>query len=355
MGLYVVTDSHAVCRKRRRHSISSSEHDATPPFERRVLPNTISEWQVLSSSPNATTSTGYFVETTRRAEGGKDGKKICSSLDEELDDMLFSASFLEDAVESSNCGTEAPVHGDDSDNAGSALCEDVFGGLSQDEKHCLVSADCPGGKAVEGFEKSLGVDEGVEGLGDKQGVGEEGVKGLLGEEGLEGMEGTAAGREGRIAGEGVEEMEGELLHGFYPEDFSLFLDCSALLPQEDTSTGGGDLSTGGSPSTGDGLYKHPPEATPMEGCGTSACLAPRSPSAHLHHMPASQLPQSCSSPRAAASSSHKLPPHPPPAQPDRISYPADTFYGLPLTVQKCLEEYRGIRKLYGNTTAACFK
>ena len=28
-------------------------------------------------------------------------------------------------------------------------------------------------------------------------------------------------------------------------------------------------------------------------------------------------------------------------------YPADTFYGLPRKVQSCLEENRGIKKLYG--------
>ena len=32
---------------------------------------------------------------------------------------------------------------------------------------------------------------------------------------------------------------------------------------------------------------------------------------------------------------------------DKVSYPDGTFYGLPLTVKACLNEYRGIEKLYG--------
>ena len=33
--------------------------------------------------------------------------------------------------------------------------------------------------------------------------------------------------------------------------------------------------------------------------------------------------------------------------PDQYSFPSDTFYGLPLKVKKCVEEYRGITTLYG--------
>ena len=34
-------------------------------------------------------------------------------------------------------------------------------------------------------------------------------------------------------------------------------------------------------------------------------------------------------------------------------YPADTFYGLPHKVQSCLEENRGIKKLYGRRVSLC--
>jgi hypothetical protein len=34
---------------------------------------------------------------------------------------------------------------------------------------------------------------------------------------------------------------------------------------------------------------------------------------------------------------------------NEFSVPPDTFYGLPLKVKQCLEEHRGITKLYGNT------
>lgn len=35
-------------------------------------------------------------------------------------------------------------------------------------------------------------------------------------------------------------------------------------------------------------------------------------------------------------------------EPPKSSFSSDTFYGLPLKVKKCLEEYRGITTLYGN-------
>lgn len=35
-------------------------------------------------------------------------------------------------------------------------------------------------------------------------------------------------------------------------------------------------------------------------------------------------------------------------EPPKSSFSFDTFYGLPLKVKKCLEEYRGITTLYGN-------
>ena len=38
-----------------------------------------------------------------------------------------------------------------------------------------------------------------------------------------------------------------------------------------------------------------------------------------------------------------------PASRNQFSVPPDTFYGLPLKVKQCLEEHRGITKLYGNT------
>ena len=36
-------------------------------------------------------------------------------------------------------------------------------------------------------------------------------------------------------------------------------------------------------------------------------------------------------------------------EPPKPSFSLDTFYGLPLKVKKCLEEYRGITTLYGNS------
>ena len=38
-----------------------------------------------------------------------------------------------------------------------------------------------------------------------------------------------------------------------------------------------------------------------------------------------------------------------PASRNQFSIPPGTFYGLPLKVKQCLEEHRGITKLYGNT------
>jgi hypothetical protein len=125
-------------------------------------------------------------------------------------------------------------------------------------------------------------------------------------------------------------------------------------------TGGACPSTSTEASTGrvvDAGYEAP---MLIEGGGTDVH---RTPYPRIHP-PIPQLPQSCSSPPAAASSSlhpnscnpsfkahnHSFKTHTrisSPLKPDRINYPINTFYGLPLTVKKCLEEHRGITKLYG--------
>lgn len=88
--------------------------------------------------------------------------------------------------------------------------------------------------------------------------------------------------------------------GLYPEDFNFIFNTSAFLPQEDSNT-----KTYAS-------YQQPPK--PITGGSVNPCTHDQF--------------TAC-------------------AESDRVQYPSDTFYGLPLAVQRCLKEFRGISKLYG--------
>ena len=328
----------------------------TPPIENRALPDTICESPVMSSSPNTPASAGRFERKRKRTNEA--ASKACGSLDEELDDVLFSDSVVKSSAPSSGneivkeggvCETQTFMGSGESNGAVSALCEeDIFGGSWGDEKQSTDGVCVKETQEVGGVSRAL---ENLNGLVSGGGIGDKELrKATLGE----------TSREERTDGLGG--TEDELLCGLYPEDFSFFMNCSAFLPHENTSRSssgeGGPGGEGGCSREGDHPWKHPSHETVLaESHGPTVPSAPALyPSTHPL---TGQLPRSCSSPPAAAASSlhkpktrHPHPPLPPPPHPpasalDRIDYPTGTFYGLPLTVQKCLEEHRRISKLYG--------
>lgn len=320
----------------------------------------------MCSSPNTLASAGCFEKGLDEAAS----KKFYGSLDEEVYDVLFSDSVLKAAPplngngsmkESGDCENRAFVGGGSSSGIIGTVCEeDIFG--RGDGKPLTDAEDV---EETEGVMKKMGrVSHIGDALGDLNSLVSGGTKdkeimgAILGDrKGLEDMETLGVSRSNGLGG-GVDD---ELLNGLYPEDFSFFLDCSAVLPHENTSTGsrssrspgpGGENGCGGE---GDPC-KHPSHEIALAGSHGTTASSTLCPSTHSLHMTACQLPQSCSSPPATASSLHKpkTPPSPPPPPPpltstvDWIDYPTGTFYGLPLMVQKCLEEHRGISKLYGN-------
>lgn len=99
--------------------------------------------------------------------------------------------------------------------------------------------------------------------------------------------------------------------GLYPEDFNFIFNTSAFLPQEDSNT-----KTYGEYTTERGASY---QQTPKPITGGSVMQV-----------------NSCTHDQFTAC-----------AESDRVQYPSDTFYGLPLAVQRCLKEFRGISKLYG--------
>ena len=130
----------------------------------------------------------------------------------------------------------------------------------------------------------------------------------------------------------------EHLFGLYPEDFSFILDSSAVLAEEEGQRSNTERAES---------LKTSERALLNQGMGVSSSVPPRSPISSAvtpqnHFAPVSTLNlqnrQSLSSPSIASASTFK---------PDHIRYPPGTFYGLPLAVQSCLREYRGINKLYG--------
>ena len=178
----------------------------------------------------------------------------------------------------------------------------------------------------------------------------------------------------------LEEEEDDFLSGLYPEDFSFTLNSSAVLPHEEQrrcSHGKENDEPSDSVVT-----------VTMDSIPDSPASSPTLP--HAQHLPISFHPLSSSptssqpstsllplfqsstsplsapppplsihSPRPLSTASlHSLSIPPPqssvPSFPccnsvtsDGVKYPVNTFYGLPLTVQSCLEEHKGIIKLYG--------
>lgn len=260
--------------------------------------------------PNYPTESVFpFTELTSpvemKATGSRVGdklasQKIGSSLDVELDTMLFSDSVWEDFPGGESAG-ECASH--QSEDNGANGCEDGIPGPRPMEDHRLMKD----GRLLE--------------------------------------YGKVTNSEG-----GFGEEEDELLCGLYPEDVSFFLNSSAVLLPQDIETGIGTSIVGGGQK--DGPWDHPTEAM-LEDC-TIAGSTPHLPLAGASMVP--QLPQPYSSPPAAASSplQNRLNPCPPrTVNSDRIDYPANTFYGLPLLVQRCLAEHRGISKLYGKHAKSC--
>lgn len=156
---------------------------------------------------------------------------------------------------------------------------------------------------------------------------------------------------GIMEGDKPGDVEEEL--GLYPEDFSfLFNSSSAFLPQEECSA-----STVANPKQGtEGVcvgatsftehVSSKPRSLDSFSLLSQAKYPPVSSSSSCSHIP-SAIPGKddvhplSRLPFKPATSLSGLLPH------QQVQYPINTFYGLPLSVQSCLKEYRGITKLYG--------
>ncbi len=131
-----------------------------------------------------------------------------------------------------------------------------------------------------------------------------------------------------------EEME-DVLVGLKPEDFSFGLNSSSL--EEDNE---GKFDTSFRPGDGGEDCR--------VGCDLLCGTPPEKECANLNSIPESPI----NNPFVSSPSSPLSPP--PTTYVDQLEYPVKTFYGLPLSVQNCLEEHRGIKKLYGTKLLLTF-
>ena len=210
-----------------------------------------------------------------------------------------------------------------------------LGGCSteQDIDDVLFSSSILEECALTGLEKKRESESGTSGIAEGGGAGGEvnSHEALFNEDTEDGrfLEALCVEGGGEVVGDVVDQ---DHLWGLYPEDFSFVMDSSAVLPaQEEQATASGDQETTSCPQVSSrGPVPHSP---------TTSAVTPHPPP-HHHHLTSSPhppLPFLSSSPATAAGTSGS----------GRVEYPADTFYGLPSTVQSCFIEYRGISELYG--------
>ncbi len=186
---------------------------------------------------------------------------------------------------------------------------------------------------------------------------------------------------GILEGDKPGDLEEEL--GLYPEDISYLFNSSAFLPQEECSASRSVRSKVGvcsGTSATDRASSAPylldsSSILAQAQCPPASFSSPRSriptavaskgdlPSARPPPQMSPSNPPSLSRPPftpvpsrfPSMPQSSKLPFQPPTSRlppalkSEQVEYPSNTFYGLPLTVQSCLKEHRGICRLYGKT------
>lgn len=270
-------------RKRRRCSIAPSVHQSGDV----VSPDTAAPVTIMESPPPTELEPSTFKRKTESKE--ELVNSYSSSIEQEIDDLLFSSSILEECNGTRDFGS-----------VGTKAEPDLA--LDVDEVVCNKEARI---KEDRKLLETACVCEDDE-AGDK-----------------------------------------EHLFGLYPEDFSFTLNSSVVQAQEESHSlpkpcvKYTDLRTSEVDERMNCVPQSPTTCAVVP--QTAADFAPvattLSPSrdlsqsvcpSHRHHP--------VSSPSVTPASTFKQ---------NQVEYPTSTFYGLPLAVKNCFREYRGICKLYG--------